>query len=335
MRTKSNWLKTYIGHWLCIGVFLFLILPLIIPHLGLTASTMSLFQWISYSMIFLWISVLLPLGVVGLVIGMINPRWVRAKSRDQVLSVVALSLCITFGGVCISILLPIFFFTGIKGEKFEEGPIGVTMSTLFGAASLLLYLGTIIIGVLFHTQFETRKIIVAIWALGFIAAIFMVSGGVALPHMKREIIDAASQVCDGKGIEEAATYIGSGPHPVVVGNVEGSFLYEWTNRLPAAWWPESMNELELVACLEEEQEELIETCQYINGPPLRRYQYKRLIWLMEAKTGNRIAADIWIRGSVPAECPSATTTEHVRQDGSHVGFGEVRNWLSDFVISQR
>lgn len=149
--------------------------------------------------------------------------------------------------------------------------------------------------------------------------------------MKIEIVLAAEQACVGKGIEEAATYVGTGPHPVVVC---GHWTYGDTNRFPESWWPESINDLELVACLGEEQEELIETCTYTNGPPLRRYQYKREIRLVEAKTGNIIASYI-LKGSVPDKCPSATTKKDVERHGSDVGFNEVRNWLIDFVTSQR
>jgi hypothetical protein len=237
---------------------------------------------------------------------------------------IAIIIDIGFLGLagCLSSLL-----LGTTGTGIIEDPLIKPLLSI--GASLFLYIFVLLIGFLLQRRFETRKIIIIIWSLGIIATIFMTLGGFMLPHVIGEIVDVASSVCEGEGIEEAAEYSGSGPHLVVVGN-----MYEWTNRLPETWLPESTNELELVACLDEEQEELIQTCQYGMGSSWRRFQYKRRIRLLEAKTGEIVAADI-LMGGVPPQCPSSIISGDNQKYGSHVGYYPLQNWLSDFITSQR
>lgn len=91
-----------------------------------------------------------------------------------------------------------------------------------------------------------------------------------------------------------------------------------------------MGTTELVACLEKEEEKLIQTCQYIGGPSVRRYQYELTIRLVAAQTGETIETHT-LRGGSPPQCELTEHRAVTRLSGSHVQFEAVQNWLSKFT----
>jgi hypothetical protein len=308
-----------IAHWVAVGSVIFLWVPL---GLSLTAKTTGLakvYQWILTCIQIIGL-VLLPFLVLGLVAGLINPTWVRFKTRKQVLSTL---------GVATIVTLPALGFLSI----FSIYSPSLKPILLIGT-SLLLYMGSLIIGYYYLKRFKNKKLFAAIeiWSISIIAAIPLALGSLLIPHLGHEIIDSASKVCNGEIIDNAAEYTNEGPHPVIVGNL-GNFNYEETNSLPDTWLPESMDELELVACPDEEHEELLQSCQYEMGSTLRRYQYKREVKLVEAKTGKIVAEDI-LEGSVPRPCPSSMVSGDKQRYGSHA-LGQLKDWLDEFVTSER
>jgi hypothetical protein len=308
-----------LAHWIVVGSLILGWIPLGLSTTARTTGLTKIYQWILTS-IQIFILILLPFLVIGLVVGLIYPKWVRAKTRKQVLIILGVST--TFAS----------FAFGILGLFSIDDPS--TKPLFLIGTSLFLYIGSIIFGYFYLKQFNNKKLLAAIsiWSLGIIAAVPLVLGSLLIPHLEHEIIDSASQVCNGEIIENAAEYINAGPHPVVVGNL-GYRNYEYTNSLPDAWLPENIDELELVACPDEEHEVLIESCQYEMGSTLRRYQYKREIKLIEAKTGKIIVEDT-LEGSVPPLCPSSMVSGDKQKYGSH-SLVSLKNWLNKFVASHR
>jgi len=173
---------------------------------------------------------------------------------------------------------------------------------------------------------------VILLVVGVVLFVICVVGGVLLPSPKpdQEILDAMSEVCQGKGVEEAAAYIpGPGPHAIVVLDASGS-RHAWTNMLPYDWWPKSINATELVACLDEEQEEFVDICEYSGGQTIRRYQYTIPIRLVAARSGETIATGV-IMGEPPRACRIMELVDTTEIHGSHVTHNEVEQWLRKFV----
>lgn len=126
---------------------------------------------------------------------------------------------------------------------------------------------------------------------------------------------ATSRVCDGEPMSAATEFSpdSPGPHPVFVTfhykNEDGSVAPNgW---LPDEWRPEIdpgasiklvTTDLELVACLDETLEEVVETCKYIGGSNVRRVQESVRIDLYAAKPGELVGA-LTVAGPLPSECP--------------------------------
>ncbi|MBP8000093.1 MAG: hypothetical protein KA314_25370 [Chloroflexi bacterium] len=136
-------------------------------------------------------------------------------------------------------------------------------------------------------------------------------------------------VCNGIGLTQAARYTGGpGPHPIVFLASNGT-PGAWSDELPKGWEPETLTEVELVACGEEE-EVLLEVCPYAGGSDIRRYQYTAHIVLRSAATGEQLGLLI-IAGESPRRCAAEESVNISRIDGSHVDFEQIRQWLSSYV----
>lgn len=167
---------------------------------------------------------------------------------------------------------------------------------------------------------------------GVLLCAICVVGGVLLPSPKpdEEIIDAMSEVCEGKGVAEAAAYVpGPGPHAIVLLDASGR-RHAWADMLPFDWWPKSINTAELVACLDGEQEEFVDSCEYSGGQTVRRYQYTTPIRLLTAHTAETLATGV-IMGEPPRACGLLELVDTTEIYGSHVTHEEVEQWLRKFV----
>jgi hypothetical protein len=141
---------------------------------------------------------------------------------------------------------------------------------------------------------------------------------------RAEMLAALADVCSWQGVEGAAAYEGADPHPVVLVASDG-MNHAWSDQLPDAWEPESLADVELVACVHPEREVAIEVCQY-NGPDITRYRNEVEIRLMAARTGAQVAATV-VRGTDPRECQQMEDYDLVRLEGSHVSYDDVEAWL--------
>ncbi len=123
---------------------------------------------------------------------------------------------------------------------------------------------------------------------------------------QRELADQLGNICSGTGAASSAAYAASGQHPVIyavdrpMGYTSDAFYYT-----PLTWKANSLDEMQLVACITEEETEL-EQCSYdvsTGGKAvLIRAQYQVVVTLREAQTGAVVATSDVIKGDLPREC---------------------------------
>lgn len=175
----------------------------------------------------------------------------------------------------------------------------------------------------------------AVFLLSFFMFSRAVLGDIDSPSSSDLDYGLLSGVCgsDSIGIEEAAVYIGEGPHPVVLLDNQEADKHEWNDSLTSDWQPEAISTTQLVGCIEEENE-LIETCNYEGGRLVKRYIRHLNIDLHEAHNGKKIGDHEFI-GGVPDTCHLTETFynwQYVKvKYGSRVTFEEVEIWLTDYV----
>lgn len=173
---------------------------------------------------------------------------------------------------------------------------------------------------------------VFVFGLGIVLLCICVAGGLFLPSPRpsQEILETMSAVCGGKSVEEAGAFNpGPGPHAIVLLDASGN-EHPWNELLPYEWWPQSVNETELVACLQEEQLEFVDTCEYSGGHIVKRYQYTTPIRLMAARTGENIASGV-VTGEPPRACKLLEMEITTEIHGDHVKDEDVEQWLQEFV----
>lgn len=135
-------------------------------------------------------------------------------------------------------------------------------------------------------------------------------------------------VCGGAGVPDAAPYAGGpGPHPVLVMD-EAANIHDWNSAM-AGQTTANPAEVQLVACVSEESERLIEECPY-DGPNIFRYVYERRVNLYNAQTGQRIA-NTTLTGADPRNCLDTEPWDLVRLAGPSVDLVQLRDWLAWYV----
>ncbi len=139
---------------------------------------------------------------------------------------------------------------------------------------------------------------------------------------------ALAGVCSGRGVAGAGAYAGEGVHPVVLLSSSGED-HDWSDDLSGSWVPQSVQDAQLVACVDPEQESEIEVCAY-NGPSITRYRYEVSLRLVEAGTGVEVASTA-LQGTDPRECQPSEPYDLTRLAGDHVSFAAARDWMRDYV----
>jgi len=145
------------------------------------------------------------------------------------------------------------------------------------------------------------------------------------------IIDSLKDVCLRRGVDEACEYAAeAGFHPVVLLDGDGE-IHSWSRRmLEAGWEPMALRHCELVVLVEEQEPVVIETCPYILGPPIKRYQYRMNVSLYSSKTGEPVANHTFM-GDPPEPCPKSAPVQKTKITGNRVSFEALHDWLSDYV----
>lgn len=206
---------------------------------------------------------------------------------------------------------------------------------LFTVLSLLVYFWQAVNAAKQNKGFHFPKSANIFGALGAVSLIFC---GVTLPHPRLDLIQAAAIVCNEGKVDGAGVYTGEGPHAVVVGKVNNSpdyFAYSETSLLPKWWWPNKVEELELVICMKKE-EVVAKHCSYTGGMGYTVYQHKVELQLIEAKSGKRISSEI-LKGSLPpTKCPEILGSgDKVSDTGSPVTSKRVNFWIEEFVYMNK
>lgn len=175
-----------------------------------------------------------------------------------------------------------------------------------------------------------KKLIVAAFVFIVIAALLIWSYYVIESvHIDDQLLAAFSEVHDGKGVSQAAKFAGSSPHPIVLLTSSGGRC-DWTERIPLEWRSKNITDIQLVVTVGEEQEIILERCDYIDGPSITRYQYSVEVNLREANTG-KIVASTTLYGSEPRLCKQVEERSVTRLEGSHVQFDQLEEWLRQYV----
>jgi hypothetical protein len=111
---------------------------------------------------------------------------------------------------------------------------------------------------------------------------------------------AARNVCNGIQVAEASEYSTQGGiHPVAI-------LYESTGRslntgdYPDGWLPETVNDLQLVACIDDDWQ-TIETCRYEGNNVILRERHRVNIRVLSASSLEEIDQFLFTGGS-PSKC---------------------------------
>jgi hypothetical protein len=146
---------------------------------------------------------------------------------------------------------------------------------------------------------------------------------------KPRILIKFSLVCGGGANTSAAPYDKANKiHPILLLNTLGD-MHAWSDDLPEQWWPKSVDEVELIACVSEQYKSIVNVCTYNYGPDVINYVYSVNIDLWEAKTGKIVS-----RGDLTGKnepCPKEADVNLTKVNGDYVKVIDVINWLEGFV----
>lgn len=141
---------------------------------------------------------------------------------------------------------------------------------------------------------------------------------------------AAEAVCQGQTIPYAADYdlsttVNRGVYVAGITsfNINNIYLEAYANHKA-----EKTHLLQVVFCFDEEAV-LIETCTYMNGPDIERYQSKYHVSIVCAKTGEIIAKNTFI-SEPPRECNQTEDFDLKVLKGTF-NHGQIVEWLSQTV----
>jgi DNA-binding beta-propeller fold protein YncE len=123
----------------------------------------------------------------------------------------------------------------------------------------------------------------------------------------------AAVACQGKPIPGSATYDPQSKaiHRVVLVSQTGE-QHAWNTALPESWLAQSLDQVELVVCLEEQTESVWMSCSYNGGKSTSYKNYVLKYKIFTAKSGEKLV-DEQILGSPPSntpqsgECPAMQT----------------------------
>jgi hypothetical protein len=184
------------------------------------------------------------------------------------------------------------------------------------------------------------------WGIGIVLAVVALCFVVLFIYLLRDSnariaeFEPLLEACKGRGVSETAAYQTTpGIHLVMA--FKPSFGDNWVTAIlavPDEWEAKTLAETELVLCLSEQEEVLLERCPYgsLNEENVEieniveRYQYSQELRLVEAQTGNLLAEET-LTGKPPRECldeevfRSGQDTLTVK--GEEVSNSQIKDWL--------
>jgi uncharacterized protein YjbI with pentapeptide repeats len=149
---------------------------------------------------------------------------------------------------------------------------------------------------------------------------------------REEILQAIEASCDGSEVEGAHPFTDNNMlHTVALVNTQNDFPQKWEDIANKnRWEPTALRFAELVACVEDETVREIQTCDYVGGPDITRYQYQMNIRVVVAATGTTLTTGS-IDGSAPEVCPETAPVEQVSIYGDHVEEDFIADWLKGII----
>jgi hypothetical protein len=133
-----------------------------------------------------------------------------------------------------------------------------------------------------------------------------VSGQVYRLSPAGKLDTAARAACNGSPILDTPAYnTAPGIHPVYFVHLDRTQGSISQKEYPEGWWAESTDAVQLVVCITNDTR-LVETCHYIPGGRIERYQYTASLQTIVAGTGE-VVHTASLSGGIPANCPSSAT----------------------------
>jgi uncharacterized protein YjbI with pentapeptide repeats len=127
-----------------------------------------------------------------------------------------------------------------------------------------------------------------------------------------EILAQLWQVCEGIGVKNAALYDSDQGATSIIAITDKGEKYRNSGYFPQNWWPASVSNAELVACVEGPYNVTIETFTYDDGTIIKRISRLVDISIFIASTGEQLEK-ITLEGSPQNHCPQvvpATSDEY-------------------------
>jgi len=151
---------------------------------------------------------------------------------------------------------------------------------------------------------------------------------------RESILAALGEACRGQGVAEAALYNPEGTfHPLVLLSDAGE-PHDMTDDVSEKRLePMALRFAEMVVCVGEEQEVLVQKCKYLNGPPTLRFKYPIHVWAVEARTSVLVAESDF--EETPRSCPLTKSSRLDDRIEAHVEFEDLVGWLAWLVGTAR
>jgi hypothetical protein len=174
---------------------------------------------------------------------------------------------------------------------------------------------------------------------------FIVIAGIIGIREDNNAFGTLADVCRGNTVKVAAYSPEAGIHPAmgISKDSDDSDYQVNTAVIPEEAKAETLEQTELVACIEAEQETLVESCAYVIGEgedanaSVERYAYSRDVKLIEASTGN-IVDQTTLAGNAPRECLDDETfvndSKLLTVKGDNVSNNDIQEWLREFVVTK-
>lgn len=162
--------------------------------------------------------------------------------------------------------------------------------------------------------------------------VYAVNTDVPVQRPDAAVTAAVAPACAGQAVAAAGGIVTdrSRLNHVVVLDTNG-VEFAWTGKPSVEWRPPTVDDVELVACVQaEETLSQIEVCAYKGGPSTTRYSATREIRVMAARSGAQVA-----RFSItdePGNCPFVKSSDEPEMKGS-VDWPVVRDHL-DSIVTQ-
>lgn len=229
---------------------------------------------------------------------------------------------------------------GALGVFFQREAIAQGDSLIGSSALLfvpLLCAGVLIVAILAALVPRLRQgheNVKSVMAVAFAAVlgvgVFAVNSDVPVQRPDVTVTGAVARACAGQPVPEAGIVHSDGSvrNHLVVLDATGA-EQAWTGKPPIEWRPPTVDEVELVACIDAADARGVEqVCEYTNGSTTTRYSATRTVRVVAARTGIELA-----RFSI-TDLPSSCSQKKVGDDDTITGYVDwpvVEAHLASFV----